>query len=88
MYSSTLRDAGILVLKTFSCDSHLLLLSIEGLGWVSFHANLNETLFCNSFSTNFQGTQELCVKGSQWIGEKNVVGVSYGTDLNQGNHIR
>jgi hypothetical protein len=25
MYSSTLRDAGILVQKTFSCDSHLLL---------------------------------------------------------------
>jgi hypothetical protein len=56
-----------------------------GLG---FHANLSETLFCNSFSTNFQGTQELCVKGSQWIGERNVVGASYVTDLNQGNHVR
>jgi hypothetical protein len=42
----------------------------------------------SSFSTNFQGTQELCVKGSQWIGERNVVGASYVTDLNQGNHVR
>ncbi|CAK9271424.1 unnamed protein product [Sphagnum jensenii] len=41
----------------------------------------------SSFSTNFQGTQELCVKGSQWIGERNVVGASYVTDLNQGNHV-
>ncbi|CAM6018113.1 unnamed protein product [Sphagnum balticum] len=41
----------------------------------------------SSFITNFQGTQELCVKGLHRIGERNVLTMSYITDLSEGNQV-
>jgi hypothetical protein len=51
-------------------------------------ANISETLVWHSFITNFQGTQELCVKGLHQIGERNVLTMSYITDLSEGNQVR
>lgn len=42
---------------------------------------------CNSFTTDFRDSHEVCVKGQQRIGDRNTLGTSFTTNFDQSNHI-